>query len=1017
MQSIFDLTQPRDEVLRGQLSEEMFAARLKDVIDGRAEPVYADPDRFFSNTYPTAGLQTLLREAIGRLTGQSPTNNPIIRLETSFGGGKTHNLIALYHAARGRVASGVAARFLGDVALPPPDRVLVTGIVASDLDPMNGIAHPADNLTTYTLWGELAYQLGGRAGYALAEASDRERVAPGTGLFERLVGARPTLIMLDEIAAALRKGSAVGARVGKSTLAEQTTGFLMTLMEFVASQRQVVLVLTLAGEEDAFSKETAALREALRISARQERVLTPAAENEISSIVAHRLFARIDRDGAADVIRRYGEYYRELERQDAPIHDRAGRADYLTEFALSYPFHPELIRALNLKVATIPNFQRTRGALRLLAGVVRRLWQQHPADTPLIHPYHVDLGDGDIVEELTGRLDRAKFKQVAEADIVSFQAGIPAHAAHADETLVAAGRPPYARRLGTTIFLHSLTQGIASGVELPELILAALTPGESGGDDPALVQRALERLVAQAWFLEFDGFRYRFKTEPSLNKIIDDETALVTTTRAKGEIDSRIRAIWRSGFLKPIYFPATPAEVDDDAGKPKLVILHFDALKLRAAETDPPDLLQRIAQYAGQSESFRTYQNNVLFLVADADQVDTMLGEVRRYLAIDRITGSADRMRSFNEEQQKKLREMKGAAELQVRIAITRAYRYLFYPSPDAPKAHAFLRRENVPPQAQGETDQDQTNVIVRVLHTYKKVQAADDSPLAGAYVKSRAWDRTQTEMTTEDLRRAFARKINLPLLLDPGQLRETIKSGVKTGTWVYYDSRSELAYDKDSPLANWEIGEQTHLYEPEEAARLGLRIHGKWQLPVPDFTGGTGGQPKRDDDEPPDDPWPGLGVTDRPARVEGHGVPAQAFQQVFDRLEEHGAAGIRRLTLSVNGGSRADADALVALGTAIPQMGKAEFRIRLRLLIQFEPPPGESLDLTFDGRWDRYRRLKQKTDGFAREEVHSLLVDLHLTVDFGRDVPANDRQLSDMRDVLLPMNVGPISVVADVVY
>ena len=263
-------------------------------------------------------------------------------------------------------------------------------------------------------------------------------------------------------------------------------------------------------------------------------------------------------------------------------------------------------------MAAIPNFQRTRGALRLLAGVVRRLWQQRPADTWLIHPYHVDLGDANIVEELTSRLDRAKFKQVAEADIVSFQVGIPAHAAHADETLIAAGRPPYARRLGTTIFLHSLTQGIASGVELPELTLATATPGERGGDDSALVQRALERLLAQAWFLEFDSFRYRFKTEPSLNKIVDDETALVTTTRAKGEIDSRIRAIWRSGLLKSIYFPATPAEVDDDAGKPKLVIMHYDALRLRAAETDPPDLLPGIAQYAGQSESFRVYQNNCL---------------------------------------------------------------------------------------------------------------------------------------------------------------------------------------------------------------------------------------------------------------------------------------------------------------------------------------------------------------------------------------------------------------------
>ncbi len=87
MRTIFELTDPRDEVLSGELSEDLFAARLKDVIDGNADPVYQDSTRFFANTYPTAGLRSLLREVLGRLTGSQPANNPIIRLETSFGGG------------------------------------------------------------------------------------------------------------------------------------------------------------------------------------------------------------------------------------------------------------------------------------------------------------------------------------------------------------------------------------------------------------------------------------------------------------------------------------------------------------------------------------------------------------------------------------------------------------------------------------------------------------------------------------------------------------------------------------------------------------------------------------------------------------------------------------------------------------------------------------------------------------------------------------------------------------------
>jgi hypothetical protein len=137
-------------------------------------------------------------------------------------------------------------------------------VVGNDLDLMSGIYHQEENLRTYTLWGELAYQLGGREGYEKARENDEGRTAPGTGLFEELVGERPTLIMIDEIARHLRAASAVPTPSGKSDMAQQTVAFLMSLMEYVAGQKQVVLVLTLAGVDDAFGKETAELREALK---------------------------------------------------------------------------------------------------------------------------------------------------------------------------------------------------------------------------------------------------------------------------------------------------------------------------------------------------------------------------------------------------------------------------------------------------------------------------------------------------------------------------------------------------------------------------------------------------------------------------------------------------------------------------------------------------------------------------------------------------------------------------------
>lgn len=1006
MKSIFDLATPRSKVLQGELSEDLFAARLQDVTQGKGEDVYSDPGRFFDNTYSTAGLQTLMQEVLGRLTGQAPASNPIIRLETSFGGGKTHNLIALYHMVSGRASAEQIRHFVDeDWALPGQGDIDVAGIVGSDLDPVTGIRHPDDQITTYTLWGELAYQVGGRAGYALARDSDEKKIAPGTGLFTDLIGDKPTLIMIDEIARHLRTAVATPTATGQSNLAEQTVAFLMSLMEYVSSQKHVVLVLTLAGEADAFQKETEQVRQAiaesLKVSARQERVLTPAGENEISAIVVHRLFEHVDYKSAGDTVSRYGAYYQELSAQNASLHERALRAEYLEEFNTAYPFHPELIRVLTLKVATVPNFQRTRGALRLLARVVRRLWETHPSNTWLIHTHHVALDQSNIIEDLTSRLDRPRFKQVCEADIVSPQIGIPAHADEVDKPMLASGKPPYARRLGTTIFLHSLTQGVATGVEVPELMLAVLTPITSGGDDPGVVGRALERLHDIAWFMEYDGFRYRFKTEPSINKIIKDEMDLVGPSRAKREIDERIERIWKSGFLKPKYFPTSPADLEDDAGTPKLAIMHYDAVSLTAADTGPPDMVRKLFEYKGITEAFRGYRNNLLFLVADKEQVEQMVEVSRRYLAINRITSSAERMREFNEDYQKKLRKMGEATELDVRVAITKAYRYLFYPSGDAPASQANLRRETLPPQSQGETKQDQTNVVINLLHSLKKIRKADDTPLSGAYVKAKAWDLNQVEMTTEGLRRAFARKVSLPIILDINQLKRTIENGVKQQVWVYYDIASDFAFDHESPPALWQISEEARLFLPEEAGRLNLRIKGKWQP-----TGPVLGEEEEDDI--PD--IPDIDVdTDKPLKLSGDGVPSQAFQQILDKCQENEATAINRLELSFHGFEKSRANDLRAIGLAIPQMGHSQaLGIVLELIVEFGEDRSENFKLEFKGGWGLYKRLKQVTDGLAGDGSQ-VNVNFRLIIPFEAGLAIDSAGLGQMRDILQQMGMGSI--------
>lgn len=1002
MKTIFDSCEPRPEVLKGELREEIFAARLKDVMDDKADNVYQKPATFFENTYPTEGLKLLLDEALGRLTGVKRANNAVIRLETAFGGGKTHNLIALYHVAKGYTPNST---FIEPMLIPARRAMRVVGVVGSDSSPRDGLDHHGD-VTTYTLWGELAYQLGGTAGYALVAGSDQDRSAPGTGFLDRLVGDEPTLIMLDEVARHLRAAKAVPTATKRSDLAEQTVAFLMSLFEFAASKERVVVVFTLADPSDAFGKETEELRqelaEAKKLSARQERVITPTGEAEISAIVTHRLFKSINPDAARETAATYTKYYRQIIEQGANLPQRALRAEYAADMVGDYPFHPELLTTLNRKTSTIPNFQKTRGALRLLAMVIRRLWDNRPLSTFLIHPFHLDLAVEDIASDLTSRLERPAFKQVIEADIVSPRLGSPAHAQVLDAPWLEAGKPPYTCRVATTSFLHSLTQGVATGVDPADLNLAVLIPG----DDPALVTKASERLVEAGWFFDWDGHRYRFKTEPSLNKIIADEMGTVGRVKAKAELDQRIRQVWKTGYLKLVYFPNEAGDVDDDADKPKLAIIHYDATTSTAGDPAPPDLARRLFDHAGSLEGYRAYKNNVLFLVADKDQVENMVQVAQRYLAIGRIVGDAERMGEFHEEQRKRLKKMAEAAELDVRVAITKAYKYLYYPSADAPQHHSNLARETLPPQDQGEVNQDQTNVVLRVLKQLQKVLTADDPALPAAFVKARAWDTGQTMISTEDLRRAFARRMGLRILLDLNQLKKTIRNGISQNVWVYYDSAEGVGYGAASPPPAIQISEDALLYTLEETRRLGLRIKGEPEVIGPEPTCPVCHQPTSRCTCGQEST-----VVTPAIRLHAEGAPAQAFQRLLDQCGDQKVGSLRRLIMHIEGQGKEGATEARSLGLAIPQLGKGEYHLEQNFNAEFGG--GESLSLTFTGSWDRYKRLKQVTDAFG-QEASKLVVRTTLRADFPGGLAVPSDQFQTIHDVFTTLSFGRMVIDAE---
>jgi len=780
LSTIFQTCTPREEVLGGNLSEDVFAAKLKQVVDGNAPLVYQDPNTFFANTFPTNGLKTLISEVFGRLTG-ADTGSPVIRLETSFGGGKTHDEIALWHIAKhGRLISGLD-RFVNDITIIPDRPIQVAAIACQDLDPVNGVLHEESGLRVHTLWGEIAYQIGGIEGYSLLRGSDEQKVSPGTVVLEKLTKKEPTIIILDEIAQYLRRAKAI--TVGNSDLSEQVVAFLFALMDLTAACNNIVFVYTLASISDTFGTETADLKEALQTSARQERVISPSTDIEIYNIVKQRIFKNIDEKAADNAAKDYLNAYK-ASRLNLP--DSCKDASHAQTLKSSYPFSPELFDLLTKKIASIPNFQRTRGALRLLAMVVRHLWQDTSAWIPMIHPHHIPIGlDEGVTSEFTSRLERPLMRNPIQADIFNAE-GKSAHAQIHDREWEAAGKPPFATWVARTIFLHSINQGTAAGIRRAELNLSLLTPSV----EISFIEPVLDRLTSVAWYLDIDPITTiaRFKEEPSINKIIAEEKEQIYISTAKDELRSGRDRIFANKVFTLVAAPQSSGDVDDQPNDIALCIIDFDEATVSNSTDATPAFVEQIFNNTGESGKFRTFRNRLLFLVANKQELDRAIDITREYLAIQNILKSPNRLEDLSENQRKQLKERGGVKNLDVRVALTNAYRHLFYPTNDPVKAPKGLLHFTLPAEAAADVkgNKNQQDVILKALKDCQKIRAEDAGAFAPAYILQKVWLAGIDHWTTKAVREQFAKDLGLNMLLDADipKLRETIRKGIQEGQW-----------------------------------------------------------------------------------------------------------------------------------------------------------------------------------------------------------------------------------------
>jgi len=617
MKPFHTLAIPHRDILEGRLTLEVFAADLWEVLKGQAPDEYKDAAQFFEKTYQTEGLKHLLSVVEQRLRGLG--GDPVIQIQTPFGGGKTHALIAMYHKASEWNAK----------------KVVIVGTPMRAKDP---------------LWGALESQLTGRI------ARLDGLTSPGRdAIYELLAENQPVLILMDEVLEYMTK--AAGVKVEDSTLASQTLAFMQELTEAAGTLEKVALVITLPSSVMEHYDEAAEelFRQLQHVSGRVEKIYTPVQEHEITQVIRRRLFSEIDKNGAAEMIRHFMAYAV----KESILPSGTEPSEYRKRFEASYPFQPEVVDILYQRWGSFPNFQRTRGVLRLLSLVIHSLKEKA---IPYISLADFNLSVQEIRRELLKHIGQ-EYDSVIAADITGGDAG-------AKKVDVGLGDAHKGLKLGsraaTTIFLYSFSGG-EKGANLSEIKRSATTTGNPS----SVLAEAVEGLREKLFFFRYDGGRAYFTNQANLNRIL--------LTRMDNIDDSKINQLEKellgkhlSGKkLKIFIWPENGSDIPDSADL-KLVILkgRDNALMKGMLET--------------KGNTPRVNRNTLFFLTPLEREETAFYNQLKKILAYRSIGNDKDL--NLSDEQKREVRTELKKAEDGLNDTLRRYYRTLLVPAKDALK-------------------------------------------------------------------------------------------------------------------------------------------------------------------------------------------------------------------------------------------------------------------------------------------------------------------------------------------
>lgn len=667
-----EIARPHKDVLEGTFKQSEFAADITQVANGTATPEYQDAEKFFSRTFITEGMRLLLISVAQRLSGLG--GDPVIQLQTAFGGGKTHTMLTVLHLAARKVSTDKLE------GIPPLlDQAGITELPHANIAVLDGIALSVsqgkkhNSICANTLWGEMAWQLLGEEGFNLVAASDRDGTAPGKDvLIELLTKSAPCVVLIDELQkffSDLKPGQPLNAGTYEANLK-----FIQALTEALKAVPNAILLASLPESEtevgDSFGQRTLVALE--KHFGRVESVWKPVATEEAFEIVRRRLFESAgDRTEVEGISRQFCDYYRQ-HAQYFPLETQSN--EYFERMCTSYPIHPEIFDRLYEDWSTLDKFQRTRGVLQYMAVIIHRLWNDNNQDA-LIMPGSLPLDDSVVRNKSIHYLPQG-WEPIIEREVD----GDSSEPFDIDGRDTRFGSVQAARRAMRTIFLGSAPSTrdqVVKGIQLERILLGTVQPGQAIG----VFEDVLKRLRDRLHYLYSDQDRFWLDTKPNLRREMESRKQNIDKLTLYDELKRRVAKVFgSSSIFAGVHVFTNSVDVPDDYGSgPRLVVLAPNEGYTKADDSSAIAAAKKILNFRGEQP--RQKRNRLIFFAADADVVSRLSDAGRTYLAWREILSDIhDSKLNLDLFQAKLAKKSTEGAEQNLQHMVREAYKWIICP-------------------------------------------------------------------------------------------------------------------------------------------------------------------------------------------------------------------------------------------------------------------------------------------------------------------------------------------------